>query len=196
MPIALKPISFVIKSMSENNILTVAYILAGSNIDPIPNITNGLVILSESVTVLDISTHYSSRPTLRKNQPNFVNGVWKIETDLDPVSLQFGLLREIENQRGRERTSDKHAARTLDLDLLLFGNTIMKTEQLILPAKEIYQYLHAAIPLADIAPNLILPDINKRVCDLKMPQDKNELVPMPELTVFLKGKIQNEFGKN
>lgn len=173
--------------MTEARPLTAAYISVGSNIDPFVHIEAGLKALADFVRIVDISTLYASRPTERSEQADFVNGVWQIETDLDPWSLKFDVLRTVESRFGRKRSMDKHAARTLDLDLILFGETIIRSDELVLPDPDIYNTPHVVFPLAELAPELILPDSKIRVRDLKGAAEAPGLTPMLAMTASLKG---------
>ena len=168
---------------------TTAYISVGSNIDPEANLAAGLQALAEELSVVSISTMYASRPISRPEQADFVNGVWKLEldTELDPWTLKFEVLREVESRLGRTRGPDKHAARTLDLDLLLHGDLVIRSDDLVLPDPGIYKAAYVLFPLAEIAPNLVLPDTKLRVQDLEGANDAGGLHPLPELTASLKG---------
>ena len=166
--------------------VTSAYVAVGSNIDPLTHIEAGLRALAEYVRVVDISTVYASRPSERPEQPDFVNGVLLVETERDPWSLKFDVLREVESRQGRRRERDKHAARTLDLDLILFGDKVIRSDDLVLPDPDIYKAPYVYFPLAELAPDLILPDTGVRAGDLGAKGGAG-LTPMPTLTASLKG---------
>ena len=169
---------------------TTAYVSVGSNIDPKANIEAGLKALAEAVRVVKISTMYASSPAIRPEQADFINGVWQLDTELDPWTLKFEVLRAVEAGLGRTRGPDKHAARTLDLDLLLLGNQVVRSDDLVLPDPDIYQSAYVLFPLAEIAPNLVLPDTKLRVQDLEGANNAFGLSPLPELTASLKGWLQ------
>ncbi len=175
--------------MSDSAQTEVAYIGVGSNIDPQRNIEEGLKHLLEFVTVLDVSTHFSSSSTERPEQPVFVNGVWKIETERDARSLKFEVLREVERLLGRRRGTDKFAPRTLDLDLLLLGTCVIRSPELTLPDPDIYSAPYIAVPLAELSPRLILPDKGEAVGHLESAHAKEGLVPLPDFTRLLKGWV-------
>lgn len=164
-----------------------AFVSVGSNIDPGASIEGGLRALAGLVRIVDISMLYTSRPTERSDQADFVNGVWQIETDRDPWSLKFDVLREVEYRLGRTRSGDKHAARTLDLDLILYGEEIIRSDELVLPDPDIYNAHHVIFPLAQLAPELILPDTKIRVRDISGAADPSGLSPLPAMTAALKG---------
>ncbi len=158
----------------------VAFLGVGSNIRPRENVHKALKALSESkvLTVVGISTFYrtaplpdpadsTSRPdhSLLEADPDFFNGVLEVRTVLGPDGL-LALLGEIEKALGRKRPSKAYAPRTLDLDLLLFGNL---EEGLPNPAwqpiaqdgafahRDIERRAFVAQPLFELAPDLSLP---------------------------------------
>jgi 2-amino-4-hydroxy-6-hydroxymethyldihydropteridine diphosphokinase len=173
--------------MIETNGTVIAYISVGSNIDPYRNIEAGFKALLLTVTVLDVSVMVASKPSQRAEQADFINGVWKIETVCPALELKFEVLRDIERLCGRTRGEDKHAARTLDLDLLCYGDVVLQSKELTLPDPDIYTAPYIAVPLADLAPDLILPDTGRRVRDLKSATRLDGLSPLVEFTELLKG---------
>ena len=103
-----------------------------------------------------------------KMQPDFINAVAKVSTQLSPEALLDALLA-IENKVGRARPF-ANAPRTLDLDLLLFGDVTMTTEKLTLPHPRMYERAFVLLPLGEISPNLTCPNgesIVKLVQDFK-----------------------------
>jgi 2-amino-4-hydroxy-6-hydroxymethyldihydropteridine diphosphokinase len=86
------------------------------------------------------------------NQPDFINAVAEIETDLSPLALLHTLL-EIEAQHGRERPFP-NAPRVLDLDVLLYGNIEINTADLTLPHPRMHTRGFVMLPLAEIAPKI------------------------------------------
>jgi len=139
--------------MAEN-----IFIAVGSNIEPEKNIEVALVELKKYVKITAVSNFYKSAPVGNPEQPLFLNGVIKIQTDLKPRELKFDILRKIEEKLGRIRTSDKNADRTIDLDLILYDDLVVDEPDLRLPDPAIRIYPFVAVPLLEIAPDLILPD--------------------------------------
>lgn len=173
--------------MNEKQKQVTAYAAVGSNIDPEVNIEAGIKALSAFVRIADMSTLYASKPSDRPEQPDFINGVLKFETSLDPWSLKFDVLRKVESRLGRVRGEDRHAARTLDLDLILYEEQVFRSDELTLPAPDIYRAAYVAYPLAELAPSLVLPDTKIMVRDLKGATASDTLIALPELTASLKG---------
>lgn len=97
------------------------------------------------------SSLYRTAPVGYLDQPDFVNAVAEVETCLDPVALLDQLLL-IEARFGRERGA-RNAPRTLDLDLLLYGNRQLQSPQLTLPHPRMAERAFVLVPLAEIAPD-------------------------------------------
>jgi 2-amino-4-hydroxy-6-hydroxymethyldihydropteridine diphosphokinase len=144
-----------------------AFIAVGSNIEPQQNISRALSMLAEYVTISAISNFYRSAALERADQDDFINGVVKISTTYQPQELKFNVLRKIESQLGRIRTNDKHAARTIDLDLILYDDMIMNEVELVLPDPGIYIYPFIALPLLELAPGIILPGTRTQLSGIK-----------------------------
>ncbi len=161
---------------------TEAYIAAGSNISPRENIKRALRILEQHVTISAISNFYRNEPLDRPEQNDFINGVIRILTAYQPRYLKFNVLREIESQLGRVRTDDKDAARTIDLDLILYDKVTINEEDLILPDPAIAIYPFVAVPLEELAPEIYLSPLS---C-IKGLIDKRNLHPEKEFTSILR----------
>ncbi len=98
---------------------------------------------------------YSSSPVGFADQPDFVNAVAELETRLSPDALMESLFA-IEALLGRMRTF-KNAPRTLDLDLLLYDDLIVRSPDLILPHPRMHERAFVLVPLAEIAPDAVIP---------------------------------------
>ena len=114
-----------------SKIASEVFVAVGSNIEPEENISWALKMLQEYVTISAISKLYRSAALERADQDDFINGVVKILTSYKPRELKFDVLRKIESQLGRVRTDDKHTARTIDLDLILYDDIITNEDDLI-----------------------------------------------------------------
>lgn len=132
------------------------YLSVGANIAPEQNILRGLRLLARSMPLEGISTFYRTAAIDRPGQPDYLNGVVSLTTDLAPGRLR-DLLREIEHALGRVRTEDPYAARTLDLDILLFGDAEVQSDTLHIPDPEILERPFLAAGLLDLDPDLRLP---------------------------------------
>lgn len=101
------------------------------------------------------SSVYLSAPISSIPQPDYLNAVAGLDTTLDPEAL-LKALREIESRQGRER-KERNAARTLDLDLLLYGAAQWHSATLTLPHPRMMQRRFVLVPLQEIAPGLEIP---------------------------------------
>jgi 2-amino-4-hydroxy-6-hydroxymethyldihydropteridine diphosphokinase len=162
-----------------------AYLAVGSNLDPEDHVRRALRLLREAVSVTAISTFYRTPPRGRPEQPDFLNGVVEVETDLPPRELRAGL-REIEARLGRVRTADKFAARTIDLDLIVYANV---KDELDLPDPEIAERNFLAVPLAELAPELRLPGRGETLAELAAALPRAGLTPQPAYTRELREEL-------
>ena len=137
--------------------MTAVYISLGSNIAPEANITRALELLAKAVRLSALSTFYRTVLVGPAGQPSFVNGVAEVRTDLGPRPLKFEVLRGIETALGRRRGPDKYAPRPIDLDLLLYGDLVVREPDLVLPDPDLRERLFLAAALRELAPGLAPP---------------------------------------
>lgn len=134
-----------------------AYIGLGANLgDSAATLRTVLTELSETAGIQSCrcSPFYRSAP-VQASGPDFVNAVALLDTDLPPLAL-LDVLQALELRHGRERPY-KNAPRTLDLDLLLYGDVHMQTPRLSLPHPRMHERAFVLQPLHDLAPQLQLP---------------------------------------
>jgi 2-amino-4-hydroxy-6-hydroxymethyldihydropteridine diphosphokinase len=135
-----------------------AYIGLGSNLrDPVAQVTSGieaLAMLPDSRVAL-VSSLYRTAPVGYADQPEFVNAVVGIETALDPRALLQELLA-IERRHGRVRDMP-NGPRTLDLDILLYGDAPYEDADLTIPHPRLHERAFVVIPLAEIAGDAVVP---------------------------------------
>ena len=135
-----------------------AFIGLGANLqDPRGQVERAfeeLACLPESELVAR-SSLWRSAPLGYANQPEFINAVARLETGL-PAQGLLDELHKIESGHGRER-SFTNAPRTLDLDLLLYGDEVLRTERLTLPHPRMHERAFVLKPLLEIAPDLVIP---------------------------------------
>src|ERR1043166_6124129 len=113
--------------------MTRAFIGVGSNIAPEENIREALRRLAQSTRLVSISTFYREPAIDHPEEPDFYNGGVAIDTDFPPAVLKWQVLRPIEAALKRQRGADRYASRTIDLDLLLYGDSVLSSNELILP---------------------------------------------------------------
>ncbi|GAM61737.1 2-amino-4-hydroxy-6-hydroxymethyldihydropteridine pyrophosphokinase [Vibrio ishigakensis] len=137
-----------------------AYIAVGSNLgDPVAQAELAIKALEgiPSTRVLKASSLYSSTPMGPQNQPDYINAVVKIETELAPFEL-LDNTQKIELEQGRVRKDERWGPRTLDLDILLYGEQIIDEPRLTVPHYGMKVREFVLYPLQEIEPNLTLPD--------------------------------------
>ena len=139
--------------------MTVAYVGLGSNLeDPEAQVRRALDELAgiPDTHVTARSPLYKSPPLGPADQPDYINGVASLDTGLRPLEL-LAALRDIERRHGRERDGTRWGPRSLDLDLLLYGDVLMDTPDLTLPHPGLPERAFVLYPLFDIAPKLAVP---------------------------------------
>jgi len=172
--------------------VTRAFISAGSNIDPGKNIRKALIELARQVRVLGISTVYMTEPEGRPAQPKFYNCVVAVDCPMPPVELKYKVLRLIEDSLGRKRGEDKYAERTIDLDLILYGDLVVNTDAMRLPDPQILERPFIAIPLRELSPGLVLPGLNVSIDDVAGRLGASGMKPLASYTESLRREIRNE----
>ncbi|MGF1720075.1 2-amino-4-hydroxy-6-hydroxymethyldihydropteridine diphosphokinase [Vibrio kyushuensis] len=140
--------------------MAIVYIAIGSNLaDPVGQANDAIEALKHlpKSTLLSASQLYSSSPMGPQDQPDYINAVVAIETQLTPLEL-LDCTQTIELEQGRVRKDERWGPRTLDLDIILYGNDVIDSERLIVPHYGMKEREFVLYPLAEIAPNLTLPD--------------------------------------
>lgn len=139
--------------------MAIVYIGIGSNLqEPITQVENAILNLNSlpNTKLIAKSSLYYSTPQGPQDQPNFINAVAKINTNLQPLVL-LNKLQQQELQQGKKKL--KHwGARIIDLDILLFDQQKITSKQLVLPHPQMHLRDFVLLPLAEIAPYL---SINK-----------------------------------
>ena len=135
------------------------YIGLGSNLDdPKRQVRKALQALTglPGSTLCRYSSLYRSPPMGPQDQPDYINAVAELETGLSAAEL-LSLLQAIENQQGRVRGAARWGPRTLDLDILIYGQAQIKAPKLTVPHPGIAERPFVLYPLAEIAPDLEIP---------------------------------------
>lgn len=139
---------------------TIAYVGLGGNLDnPAAQLRRALAELTAlpDTNVLEHSRLYRSKPLGPQNQPDYLNAVAALQTRLEaPVLMHH--LQDIERQHGRRRSRENRwGPRTLDLDLLVYADLSLQTPELTLPHPELHKRSFVLYPLAELAPQLVIP---------------------------------------
>lgn len=134
--------------------MTEVFVSIGSNIEREKNIRSGVAALRERFGELRLSTVYESEAVGFQGDP-FYNLVASFETDATPEDV-VAALRAIEDRHGRVRTGPRFSSRTLDIDLLLYGDAVFDVP-VVIPRKEITRNAFVLLPLAELAPDVLHP---------------------------------------
>jgi 2-amino-4-hydroxy-6-hydroxymethyldihydropteridine diphosphokinase len=148
------------------------WISIGSNIERETNIPAALADLRQAFGKLDVSPVYETE-AVGFDGDAFFNLVAGFDTQLPPAELHRRL-REIEARHGRERCGGRFAARTLDLDLLTYGDAVTDEGGKTLPRDEILRYAFVLAPLADIAPDEVHPEAGRTYRQLWRQYDRGD----------------------
>jgi 2-amino-4-hydroxy-6-hydroxymethyldihydropteridine diphosphokinase len=140
--------------------MTRAYVGLGANVgNRRANLDRAveLMVADPGIRVLAVSSVRETDPVGYEDQPRFLNAACAVETELGPRELLERLLA-IERALGRERTGPRFGPRTIDLDLLLYGNETLDEPGLTVPHPRLAERLFVLEPLLELAPDLVLPD--------------------------------------
>lgn len=146
--------------------MNIAYLLTGGNLGNRLNNINTAKVNIEKLcgNIVSASSIYETAAWGIKDQPNFYNQALQIQTNLSSQQLLQNI-HIVEQEMGRVRNI-KYAARTIDIDILLFSNSIVHTETLIIPHPFLHERRFALTPLAEIAEKFIHPVFNKTIQQL------------------------------
>jgi 2-amino-4-hydroxy-6-hydroxymethyldihydropteridine diphosphokinase len=144
----------------------IVYLSLGSNVgDRAANLNSAIERLRGLGTIERVSSFYETEPVEFTAQPWFLNCAIKLDTEKMPKQLLAGIL-DVEQQMGRRRTQKK-GPRTIDIDVLLFGNSIIDTKGLTIPHPAMHERRFVLEPLAEIAPEMRHPVFKRTVRELR-----------------------------
>ncbi|WP_312953031.1 2-amino-4-hydroxy-6-hydroxymethyldihydropteridine diphosphokinase [Superficieibacter sp.] len=139
--------------------MTLAYIALGSNLaSPLEQVNAAVQAIGEipQSRIIAVSSYYRTPPLGPQDQPDYLNAAVALETTLAPETL-LDHTQRIELQQGRTRKAERWGPRTLDLDILLFGDEVINTPRLTVPHYDMHNRGFMLWPLFEIAPELRFP---------------------------------------
>jgi 2-amino-4-hydroxy-6-hydroxymethyldihydropteridine diphosphokinase len=149
--------------MSDNTVIV--YLGLGSNMgDRKENLGRAIDYLSQRVRVVEVSSMYDTEPVGNPEQPRFLNMVCQVKTMLKPKELLV-LVKGIERKMGR-MPGNPNSPRPIDIDILFYGDEVVKIPELVIPHPRLTQRAFALVPLAEIAPTLVHPVTGKNIKQL------------------------------
>jgi len=141
------------------------FIGIGSNLgDTIGNCKIALDEIENFAEIVRISSLYETEPVGNEDQPNFINSVVEINTDLSPHEL-LTHLKSIEDKLGRVR-GEKWGPRVIDLDIIFYDDLVMKYDDLIIPHPRAHLRRFVLEPICEIAPDFIHPELETSILEL------------------------------
>ena len=148
----------ILSDNSRDTCLHTAYVALGANLgDRLTSISDAGKKLFSLGKIIAKSSVYQTEPWgVTEPQPFYLNQVCALQTLLTPFQLLDGLL-DVERKMGRMRTKSRNAARLIDLDLLLFEDRVIRTDQLTVPHPRMTDRAFVLVGLAEIAPDTVHP---------------------------------------
>ncbi len=143
------------------------YLGLGSNIgSKIENIIVAVDKLKSNseITFVALSSFYETEPREYLNQDNFINAVVKLQTTFSAIEL-YKIIKNIETEMGR-KTTFQNGPRLIDIDILLYGDKIINTNEVLIPHARISERKFVLIPFAEIDNSVIIPGIQKSILQL------------------------------
>lgn len=148
-----------------NNLVTV-YLGLGSNVGKrMENLEKALGYIAQRMRVVAKSSVYETEPVGNTSQPRFLNMVCEVKTALTPEALLV-LAKGIEKKMGRTPNHPKDSPRTMDIDILFYGDQVLSDPNLIIPHPRISKRAFALIPMNEIAPDFVDPSTDKTIAVL------------------------------
>jgi 2-amino-4-hydroxy-6-hydroxymethyldihydropteridine diphosphokinase len=144
--------------------LVTAYLSLGSNMgNREDNLDKALKIMSQRMQIDKISSIYDTEPVGHTDQPRYLNLACRVFTRLSPEGL-LSLAKGVESKLGRYGKSGE--PRSIDIDILLYGDMVIETPDLVIPHPRMTERAFVLVPLAEIAPKLVHPVSGKTVREL------------------------------
>jgi len=170
--------------------LVEAVLALGSNVgDREENLRRAVAAIGRRMTVVAASSVYETQPMYREDQDWFLNCVVVVQTEMEPVPL-LAWLKEAEVKMGRDREGGSNGPRTIDLDVLFYGDAVVSGPSLTVPHPRMAERAFVLVPLAEVRPRLVHPVLKKSAAAMleglktdkkvvKRPGSLSDFVPSP-----------------
>jgi 2-amino-4-hydroxy-6-hydroxymethyldihydropteridine diphosphokinase len=161
-----------------------AYLGLGSNLgNRFRNLSDAVnhLVRKNGIRIAHVSPVYETDPVGNTDQPKYLNAVLEIDTVLEPMNLLKTCL-EVEAEMGRIRTR-RWESRSIDIDVLLCGEELISTEELIVPHPLLHEREFVLRPLADIAPDLVHPVLDESIAELLCQVEESGVRKMEDLVL-------------
>ena len=141
------------------------FLSLGTNLgDRLNNLHHARIALPPQAHLIQVSPIYMTQPWGFLKQPEFLNQVVEVRSELEPMPL-LKYLKEIEDELGRQVTF-RYGPRLIDLDILFYGDRVVAEDGLQIPHPRLHQRAFVLVPLNDIAPDFVHPVLKRSVQDL------------------------------
>ena len=156
---------------------TPVYLALGTNLgDRQANLETAKEMMPPEVVVMRESPIYVTPPWGYENQPDFLNQVIEVQTDLPPKTLLY-FLKNIENEMGREKRF-RNGPRLIDLDIIFYGQRVVDEENLQIPHPRLEGRAFVLVPLNDLAPDFVHPTLDKTINEMVAETDTSGVRPL------------------
>jgi len=163
------------------------YLSLGGNLSPEIHLREAVRLLKSYGRLLAVSSVYETPAFgVSEPQPNYLNAAVHMISDLSPLQFQRTAIANIEKQLGRVRTSDKFAARTIDIDIMLVNAEVLEIEHRRIPSDEILERVFVAVPLAEIAPDYVHPVVQRTLSEIaaRFDPSTDQMQKRPEIDLI------------
>lgn len=154
--------------------MTLAYLGLGTNLgDRQKNLKEAIKAISLKMNVLQRSSVYETKAWGYTNQPDFLNQVIEVNTDLTPLQL-LNFVKRTETELGRVENF-RYGPRLIDIDILFYGTVIRNTTRVQIPHPRLHERAFVLVPMAEIEPDFVHPVLQKTVAELLKNVDASEI---------------------
>ena len=143
---------------AEGDDATEVIVVLGSNVEPERHLSAAVARLRERADVRRVSSAWATAAVGPAGQPPFLNAAVRLATRHPPEALRELLLRPLEAELGRRRTGDRFAPRTIDLDLVAYGEARTRIGEREIPDPDLVRHAFVAVPAAEVAPGWVHPE--------------------------------------